>query len=103
MRLLLDDHLSRKVAEALRERGHDVVCTRECRLHELHDDRELWSRAIDLGRVVVTYDKDDFPALYDEFFTEGISHPGLILFFSSTIAQHDLGGQIRYLARVLQS
>src|SRR4051794_20114050 len=102
MRLLLDDHMSSTVATALRERGYDAVATSEIDLHRLSNDERLWKEAIALGRVIATYDKDDFPLLFEKFWNEGVEHPGLILIFSGTIPQDDFGEQIRSLVVILE-
>src|SRR5438067_8819604 len=102
MRLLLDDHMSSAVAAALRNQGFDVVATSEVGLNRLSDDEKLWNEAIALCRVIVTYDKDDFPPLFEKFWNEGVEHPGLIVIFAATIPQHDFGEQIRSLAVILE-
>jgi predicted nuclease of predicted toxin-antitoxin system len=101
MRLLLDDHLSEDVAAGLRNLGHDAQTTRALSLHELRDDERLWHEAISRGQIMVTYDKDDFPVLYGKLQSEGISHPGLILISSRTVAQHDRSGQVKSIHRTL--
>jgi predicted nuclease of predicted toxin-antitoxin system len=102
MKLLLDEHLSPDIAEALRTRGHDVVSVLEIGL-EGKSDQVIWRRAIVEGRVVVTYDKGDFLGLYRLFFQEGIHHPGVVIISNRTIPSSDLGGLIRALERLLQS
>jgi predicted nuclease of predicted toxin-antitoxin system len=102
MKLLLDEHLSPRIAEALRARGCDAVSVLETDL-EGKDDRPLWERAITEERVVVTYDKDDFPGLFTDLFQEGIRHPGLVIISSRTIRSHDIGGLMRALERLIES
>ena len=41
MRLLLDEHYSREIAERLRERGHDVIAVKEDAALEGLDDEPL--------------------------------------------------------------
>jgi predicted nuclease of predicted toxin-antitoxin system len=54
MRLLLDEHLSPRIAQALRAKGHDVICVLETDLGG-KPDPTIWQRAITEERVVVTY------------------------------------------------
>src|SRR4051812_16811197 len=100
MRLLLDAHISSRVAISLRASGHDVVTADEIGLKE-ESDHDLWLAAISQTRVMVTYDLDDFPVLYERFWHEGTHHPGLVLVSSQAIPQNDFGAQIRALARLL--
>ena len=57
MRFLLDQNVSARAAELLRERGHQTVHAREVNLSTAEDETILeWCRAE--GRVVVTMDAD---------------------------------------------
>lgn len=100
MRLLLDEHMSEDVADALRSMGFDVVTVREIGL-EGKLDRVIWERAIAEDRVVVSYDTGDFCPLFDTFFFEGVEHPGLVVISSASIPQNDFGTQIRALRLLL--
>jgi predicted nuclease of predicted toxin-antitoxin system len=102
MRLLLDVHLSRQVVHALRDRGHDAARVAEVGLRG-EPDHIVWEWAIREGRVVVTYDTDDFPVLYHRYFQEGVSHPGLVVISSKTIAPNDIGALVRALDRLIQT
>jgi predicted nuclease of predicted toxin-antitoxin system len=62
LRLLLDAHLSgARIAEALRDRGHDVRAADEERELDGWADEALLALAADEGRVMVTFDVKDFP------------------------------------------
>jgi predicted nuclease of predicted toxin-antitoxin system len=102
MKLLLDAHLSARVAEALRAKGYDVLCVVDVGLEKALD-RPIWEWAIAEGRVVVSYDVGDFPSLFDDLFHEGIEHPGLVVISTKTIGQGDFGSQIRSLEHLLAS
>lgn len=52
-KLLLDEHLSPDLAEALQKRGVDAIAVAGSALGALRDE-ELFARAADLGRVIVT-------------------------------------------------
>lgn len=56
MRLLLDEHISYRIAERLRARGHDAVALTE--IHELRGlpDRAIFAWAVAEDRAIVTYD-----------------------------------------------
>lgn len=57
MRLLVDQNLAGRVAELLREAGHDAVHVRERGLQRAEDD-EILRLALDEGRVIVSEDTD---------------------------------------------
>jgi predicted nuclease of predicted toxin-antitoxin system len=102
MRLLLDEHLSSRIAEALRARGHDVVSVFEAGLAGV-SDRAVWAYAIAEHRVCVTYNVDDFMDLYALFFQQGITHPGLVVIAERTIPQGDIGALVRALEQLLKT
>lgn len=58
MRLLLDEHISQRIAEQLRARDHDVVAVTEVEDLRGRPDDEVFARAIAEGRAIVTYDTD---------------------------------------------
>lgn len=102
MRLLLDEHISPDVAEGLRGRGHDAVSVIEIG-RRTEDDDVLWRKAIEAGRAMVTYNRDDFIALAAESFQNNEPHPGLIVISPKTIPPSDIGGLVRALERLLTS
>ena len=57
MRFLLDMNLPPAMAEWLRSEGHDEVHVRDLGLAHL-PDREVFARAAEDGRIVVTFDLD---------------------------------------------
>jgi len=57
MRFLLDMNLPPAVAEWLRSEGHNAVHIREIGLAHLRD-HEIFARAAEEGRIVVTFDLD---------------------------------------------
>jgi predicted nuclease of predicted toxin-antitoxin system len=100
MKLLLDEHLSPRLAEALRVKGHDVICVIEIGLDGA-DDRIVWERAIAEERVLVSYDTGDFLTLFNLLFQESWHHPGLVVISTKTIPMHDFGGLERALDGLL--
>src|SRR4051794_38994940 len=101
MRLLLDEHLPRALAETLRANGHDVVRVVEVGLRT-GGDRDLWQWAINEARVIVSYDTSDFSQLYAEFFRDGIQHPGLVIVSSKSMRPDNIGALVRSLERLLE-
>jgi predicted nuclease of predicted toxin-antitoxin system len=101
MRLLVDAHVSPKVAQALREQGHDAVAATEVGLATA-EDRDLWQVAIAQDRVVLSYNSRDFAPLYQEFWLAGTEYPGLILVSTRSLPPDDIGGLIRALTRFAQ-
>ena len=75
MRFLVDQNRSPRLADALREAGHDAVHTRDLGLERAEDDR-LLLLAADEGRILVSGDTD-FGALLALL---GRRSPSVILF-----------------------
>jgi predicted nuclease of predicted toxin-antitoxin system len=57
MRFLLDMNLPPAIADWLRSEGHDAVHVREIGFADL-PDREVFARAAEEGRIVITFDLD---------------------------------------------
>lgn len=60
MRLLLDEHYAKAIAEQLRERGHDVVAVAERPELTGLSDAELFRRASAERRAILTENWSDF-------------------------------------------
>lgn len=75
MRFLIDESISRSVAERLRDAGHDVVHIGDLGLLGA-DDETVMATALDQERVLVTADTD-FGALLA---LSGAAEPSVILF-----------------------
>ncbi len=79
MKLLLDEQISGKVAERLRERGHDVLAvTADPALRGLSDP-DLFEAAQRQKRAVVTYNRADFEAIIREYAAANREHHGLVI------------------------
>jgi len=78
LKLLLDEHFSRRVAEELRGRGHDVIAVTED--HELRGlpDAKLFAHARSAGYAIVTQDYGDFVALVRAAAIDDVEHFGVI-------------------------
>lgn len=80
MRLLLDAHVSaRRVAGALRERGHDVRSADEERFLAAAPDHELLALAAAEERIMVTFDVRDFVVLAKEWAEGSRHHAGIAI------------------------
>jgi predicted nuclease of predicted toxin-antitoxin system len=70
-KLLLDEHLPPALAEALGKRGIDALAVAQSALAALPDE-QLFARAAELGRVIVTFNNPDFVAEISKF---SAAHP----------------------------
>jgi predicted nuclease of predicted toxin-antitoxin system len=79
LRLLLDEHFSFRIAEALRTRGHDAVAM--CERPDLREmpDEDLLRCAHANGRALVTENVQDFLPIHGRFLAHGEQHSGLVL------------------------
>lgn len=83
MRLLLDANLSpRRVADRLREAGHDVLALAEDAAHEGLSDPQVFELAAAEGRVLVTRNSRDFAPIAREWAQARRPHAGLILIWT---------------------
>jgi hypothetical protein len=80
MRLFLDAHVSgRRIAGALRERGHDVRAADEERELDGWEDQRLLELAAAEGRIIVTLNVKDFARLGSEWAAAGTRHAGCLM------------------------
>ncbi|HEX6512594.1 MAG TPA: DUF5615 family PIN-like protein [Chloroflexota bacterium] len=80
LRLLLDAHVSgRVIAPALRAEGHDVVAINEEPLLDSIEDRQVLGTAAKQQRILVTFDKEDFPDILREWAEAGLQHAGCVI------------------------
>lgn len=78
MRLFLDAHISaRRVAGALRDRGHDVRAADEERELDGLADEQLLELAAGETRVTITFDVKDFTVIARRWAEAGKRHAGL--------------------------
>ncbi len=78
MRLLLDAHISaRRIANPLRDQGHDVRAVAEERQLDGLTDEQLLSLAAAETRAMITFDVKDFAVIARTWAQAGRRHAGL--------------------------
>lgn len=103
--LLLDEMLSPKIAEELRQRGHDVYAIAERPDLRGLGDAQVLAIGAEEDRAVVTLNIADFAALHADWQATGRSHGGLVHVASSTFPQDRafLGALVASLDRAAQA
>lgn len=79
MKLLLDEMLSARIAEQLRKRSHDAAAVEEIPTLRGLADPDLFDQAQREGRILVTYNREDFLALDRAYRDQGRGHHGLVI------------------------
>jgi hypothetical protein len=79
VKLLLDEHISGRVARRLRDLGHDVVAVAELPTMHGRRDAAVFEWAQGEGRAVVTYDRGDFEEVIRRYTQTGRLHHGLVV------------------------
>ena len=79
MKLLLDEQISGKVAERLRDRGHDVIAATDDPSLRGLSDPDLFAAAQQQGRALVTYNRVDFEPIIREYAQMNHEHHGLVI------------------------
>lgn len=99
MKALLDEQLSPRIAELLRDRGHDVQAVVERRDLAGRSDRVILEIAAAEERAVITNNVKDFRPLAAERLARGASHAGLILLPSTRTRTR---GAVEMLANAIE-
>lgn len=81
MKLLLDEHYSRQIAEQLRGRGHDVVSVKERDELEGLRDEQLFPLVAAEQRAILTENWADYERQIRQATAGGVTHYGVV--FSS--------------------
>ncbi len=79
MKLLLDEMFSPLLADALRQRGHDVVAVAESTALSGKRDSVIFAAAVAAGRALVTNNVVDYVPLCQRAAISGQGHSGLLL------------------------
>lgn len=79
MKLLLNEMWSAEIARQLRERGIDALAATEAPTrYRAVPDHDVFARAREDGRVIVTDNVPDFAALVADAASRGADHPGVV-------------------------
>ncbi len=79
MKLLLNEMWSAEIARQLRRRGHDVVAATELTArYRAIPDHDVFARAREDGRAIVTDNVSDFATLVADAASRGETHPGVV-------------------------
>ena len=98
IRLYLDeDAMDRDLADALRQRGVDVLTALEAGMIA-RPDKEHLEFAVSQDRVLYSFNVGDFAALHAEFASTGNHHAGIILARQQRFGP---GEQMRRLLRLI--
>lgn len=100
MRLYLDEMVSPRVAEALRDRGHDVVAAAEQDCLG-RSDAHQFAQAIEGHRALVTFDVRDFSVLAKAAAVAGEPHYGVVFLASARFAPSMIGDLVNALEHFL--
>ncbi|MGB2589903.1 MAG: hypothetical protein WBG02_05495 [Candidatus Acidiferrum sp.] len=107
VKLLLDEHISRAVAEGLRRRNRrlTVVCMADWESGEFlgQQDFVCLQHAAAEGMTLVTYDRRTIPPLLKVWAEEGRAHGGVIFVDEKTISPADPGGLVRALSELART
>lgn len=102
-RILLDANLSPAIGARLTQLGHDVVVASGNAALEALEDSELLREATRQGRVLVTFNVDDFVEAARRFAHTQETHAGVVLVHSKSYARTSIGAVAAALDRLLQS
>ena len=83
-KLHLNEHLSPRLAEQLRQYGFDVTSTLELNMVEADDDEQL-AYAASSERAIVTFNHKDFAVRHEQYRAEGKDHWGIVLSTEETM------------------
>ena len=98
---LLDEDITYRVAEGLRQLGIDAISVHEVdRANRRISDEEQLVFAASQGRVMVTYNRADYQSLDGLWRVEDRAHAGILWCVESSIPRRDIGQLVRALEAV---
>ena len=107
MKLLLNEMWAAEIARQLRRRGHDVVAATELPgRYRAVPDHDVFVRAREDGRVIVTDNVSDFATLVAEATSRGETHPGVVFAVRPAFDRAHpriVGDMVRALAAFVES
>ncbi|MBI4345628.1 MAG: DUF5615 family PIN-like protein [Elusimicrobia bacterium] len=98
-RFLLDEQISPRAARLASARGVDTRAVAGSDMAGL-DDLAVFRRAVEEGRLLVTYDIADMSAVLADLLKEGVAVPGVVFVDRRTIPPSDPAGLAHALARL---
>lgn len=105
LKLLLDEHISPRVAKGLRRQHRwltvDFMTEWENGRFLGEDDAACLEHAAEQGLTLVTYDRRTIPPLLKDWAEAGRKHGGVIFIDEKTISPSDIGGQVRALCKLV--
>jgi len=103
MRLLLDAHLSPRLAESLRQVGIETVGLQEWRDGTLLNapDEQILAAAANEGLILVTSDRNSMPKHLSRMFDDGDHYGGIILIRTSDTRGSQIGSVSRRMRALL--
>lgn len=106
LKLLLDEHISPRVAQGLHRRNrlltvHCIAGWENGRFLG-QDDSACLEHAAEHGLTLVTYDRRTIPPLLKDWAEAGREHGGVVFIDEKTISPSDIGGQVRALSKLIR-
>ena len=106
LRLLLDEHISPRVAVGIRLRDKKIIIRGMVEWENGsflgQDDSVCLREALVQKLTLVTYDRRTIPPLLKNWAEEGRPHAGVIFVDEKTISQADIGGLIQSLGKLVK-
>ncbi len=95
---LLDEDISYRVAEGLRQHGVDAISVHEAsRANRSLSDEDQLVFAASAGRVLVTYNRADFQVLDAKWRMQGRTHAGILWCAERSIPRRAIGDLVSAL------
>lgn len=101
MKLLLDEQISGKVAERLRDRGHDVIAATDDPSLRGLTDPDLFEVAQQQSRALVTYNRADFEPILRGYASENREHHGLVIVHPMRFPSWEFGRLVEAMESLL--
>lgn len=102
MKLLLDEQISGRVAQRLRDRGHDVTAATDDPSLRGLSDPDLFAAAQRQGRALITYNRVDFEPIVREYAEANRSHHGLVLVHPKRFPSWEFGRLVAAIEGLLR-
>lgn len=98
--LYTDEDVTSELARLLRQHGFDAASAGDWNALELGDEDQL-ALATERGYALLTFNRDDFIAIAQRWFSEGREHAGIVI--SQQLGRRALGELLRQVLRLLDS